>query len=119
MANPGSKARTQDLELEASRQMNDANSARKNLMQIYRTEEKVQMKLSPMYKPYFGSVMHVMLNGISIFFKVDGSMQSVPRSFADELEARQMAIDAIISKQTAMADINNNLESSPGELNLF
>ena len=110
--------RTQALDMQASQQMVSAENARKNLVHIYQNEPKVDMKVSPMYQPYFGKVMQVMLNGISIYFKVDGSVQSVPRSFADELEAGQMAIDAIISKQTKMADIGNNHERSPGELHL-
>jgi hypothetical protein len=63
--------------------------------------------------------MTVSINGISIFFKVDGSTQKVPKTFADEIASRRLAVDAILNKQHRMADIPNNNEKSPGELALF
>jgi hypothetical protein len=96
-----------------------AEKKRKLLLQTYREEEKVQMYLSPMYKPYFGNVMTVSINGISIFFKVDGSTQTIPKTFADEIASRRIAIDAMLNKQNRMADVANNNEKSPGELALF
>ena len=103
---------------QANRELLNAEARKKRLLQHYRNEEKVPMYLSPMYRPYFGNVMQVSLNGISIFFKVDGSVQKIPKDFADEITARRMAIDAILTKQSKMADISKNYESSPGELDL-
>lgn len=103
---------------QANRELLNAEARKKQLLQHYRNQEKVPMYLSPMYRPYFGNVMQVSLNGISIFFKVDGSVQKIPKDFADEITARRMAIDAILTKQSKMADISKNYESSPGELDL-
>jgi hypothetical protein len=103
----------------ANSELLTAEARRKTLLKEYREEEKVPIYLSPMYRPYFGNVMTVSMNGISIFFKVDGSVQNVPKTFADEIAARRIAIDAIITKQSRMADIPNNAEKSPGELALF
>lgn len=103
---------------QANRELLNAEARKKQLLQHYRNQEKVPMYLSPMYRPYFGNVMQVSLNGISIFFKVDGSVQKIPKDFADEVTARRMAIDAILTKQSKMADISKNYESSPGELDL-
>jgi hypothetical protein len=103
----------------ANTELLNAESRRKRLLSTYREEDKVPMYLSPMYKPYFGNVMTVSINGISIFFKVDGSIQQVPQTFADEIASRRLAIDAILNKQHRMADIANNSEKSPGELALF
>jgi len=97
----------------------NAELRRKQLLGKYRIQEKVPMYLSPMYRPYFGNVMRVMINGISIFFKVDGTVQLVPKDFADEITARRMAVDAILTKQNRMANIPSNFESAPGELTLF
>ena len=97
----------------------NAELRRKQLLGKYRAQEKVPMYLSPMYRPYFGNVMRVMINGISIFFKVDGTVQLVPKDFADEITARRMAVDAILTKQNRMANIPSNFESAPGELTLF
>jgi hypothetical protein len=103
----------------ANTELVTAEARRKQLLKTYREEPKVPMYLSPMYRPYFGNVMTVSMNGISIFFKVDGSIQQVPQTFADEITARRMAIDAILNKQHRMADIANNVEKTPGELALF
>ena len=46
-------------------------------------EPKVPMYLSPMYRPYLGNVADITINGVSIFFPVDGNTYEVPRSFAD------------------------------------
>ena len=95
-----------------------AQERRKVLHKRYSEEEKVSLYLSPMYRPYFGNVMRVMINGISIYFKVDGSIQKVPKTFADEITSRRMAVDNLLSKQNKMASISNNYEKSPGELAL-
>lgn len=92
---------------------------KKRLAEFYRNEEKVPMMLSPMYRPYFGNVMRVMINGISIFFPVDGTTHQIPKTFADEIASRRKQVDALIVKQNRMADITKNAETNPGELNLF
>lgn len=103
----------------ANSELLTAEVRRKQLLKTYREEDKIPMYLSPMYRPYFGNVMTVSINGISIFFKVDGSVQQVPQTYADEITSRRLAIDAILNKQSKMADIANNAERSPGELALF
>lgn len=100
-------------------EMATAEKRKHELHAGYCNEEKVSMYLAPLYKPYFGNVMRVSINGISIFFRVDGSTQQVPKTFADEITSRRLAVDAINEKQTRMANIKENNESSPGALNLF
>jgi hypothetical protein len=116
---PNNFSPTSDIMQNANRALLMAENRKKELHKIYKEEEKVPMYLSPMYKAYVGNVMRVMINGISIFFKVDGSTQLVPKTFADEIVARRLAIDAILTKQSRMANISANNESNPGELNLF
>ena len=36
-------------------------------------EPKVPMYLSPMYRPYLGNVADITINGVTIFFPVDGN----------------------------------------------
>ena len=81
-------------------------------------EPKVPMYLSPMYRPYLGNVADITINGVSIFFPVDGNTYEVPRSVADEIARKRMAIDAMLTKQNRMADVANNYERTPGELKL-
>ncbi len=102
-----------------NRKFTAAEAKRKNLINIYKNENKVSTYLSPMYKAHFGNIMTVTICGISIRFRVDGSKQEVPATFADEIERRRMSVDNIINKQKRMADITKNIESSPGGITLF
>ena len=103
----------------AKMNLNEADARRKNLVGYYQAEEKVPMYLSPMYRPYLGRVMQVMINGVSIFFQVDGSTQYIPKTFADEIVGKRLRIDSMLARQQKLADIPQNYESSPGELKLF
>lgn len=98
-----------------------ANTERnkETLANKYRNEEKVPMAVSPLYRPYFGNVMKVSINGISIYMPIDNTTHYVPRTFADEITSRVKAIDNIMKKQDRMANIASNLESTPGELPLI
>lgn len=104
---------------EANIELTKAEGRRKALVKHYTAEEKVPMYLSPMYRAYFGNVMTVTVNGISIYFKVDGSTQMVPETFADEITRRRLSVDGILTKQNKMADVSANVDSAPGELKLF
>lgn len=106
-------------EVKSSQQVLKAEQRKKELHKKYKEEEKVSLHLSPMYRPYFGNVMRVMINGISIFFKVDGKAQQIPKTFAAEIEARRRAIDSMLARQNKLANIPHNHERTPGELNLF
>jgi hypothetical protein len=104
---------------EARKQLQQATDFKTQLRNQYMAEEQVPLYLSPMYRPYFGAIMQVSLNGLTIAFPIDGSTQKVPRSFADEITRRRMAIDAMLTKQHRMVDIKSNYEGAPGELSLF
>lgn len=104
-----------DVIKESALKVNEAENRRKNLTAYYNKEKKVPMYLSPMYQPYFSKIMQVQINGITIAFPVDGTTHLVPQSFADEITARRISIDNIITKQDALSDVQNNLEVGPGE----
>lgn len=89
-----------------------------NLATRYKNEDKVPIAVSPLYRPYFGNVMKVSINGISIYMPIDNTTHHVPKTFADEIHSRVKAIDAIMKKQDRMANIAENLESTPGALPL-
>lgn len=92
---------------------------KKELLQIYRDEEKVAVHISPMYRPHFGNVLVLTINGITVGVPVDGNAYKVPKTFAEHVSARIAKIDAIIKKTNDMANIKDNFESSPGEIELF
>lgn len=103
---------------EQSIQIAKAVRNEENLANKYRNEEKVAVQVSPLYRPYFGNVMKVCINGISIYMPIDNTVHKVPKTFADEIYSRVMAIDDIMKKQDRMANISANVESTPGELPL-
>lgn len=111
--------RTAVLDQTINKQMATANTAHRTLHQIYMKQPRRQVKVSPMYAPYFGNVMHVMLNGITVYVKCNGCVQELPEDFADEVESRMASIDAQIAKQRRASNIQQNLEAAPGDLVLF
>jgi hypothetical protein len=58
--------------------------AQKNLVNVYKNEPKVPVRVAPAYAKYFGRVMRVALNGIIIAVKCDGNTVELPESFAAE-----------------------------------
>ena len=106
--------------IQDNREIAKASQRRKELIKYYKGEKKVTTYLSPMYRPYFGNVMTVTINGVSIRFPVDGSKQEIPATFADEIERRRRNIDNIEKKQKRMAAIKENEDKgSIGALPLF
>jgi hypothetical protein len=97
----------------------DAESTRRALLKVYKAEKLVSVNVSPLYAPYFGRVMRVMINGISVYVKVDGTPHNVPETFADEINGRIAHINRNIARQTRLADVTRNGEGSPGELELY
>ena len=99
--------------------MHAADKVRKELLTVYKAEEKVERSLSPLYEPYLGKVIQISINGITIAFPVNGTTHKVPQSFADEIDSRRMAIDATLLKAKKMSNIAENHENFPGELQMF
>lgn len=93
--------------------------ARKSLAEVYRREPKRSVMVAPMYAAYFGKVMHVMINGISVAVPCDGRPYDIPETFAAEVFSRINAINDQQSKAKRYSDVNSNIEGAPGELTLF
>lgn len=93
-----------------------AETRRKDLVKKYTEEPRVPVILAPQYAVYFGNVMRVTINGISIAVRVDGSTQKVPQTFADEIHRRRRLVDKQLLRMKRMANIPVNAEKTPGEL---
>ncbi len=117
--NINAQKKAEDPMVVAAREVARANKARKDLIKHYRDEEHVTTYLAPLYRPHFGNVMVISVNGIRISFPIDGSKQDIPITYADEIDRRRRCVDAITTKQNRMADVRNNYESNPGELKLY
>ena len=108
-----------DIEKSTQQSVGQAEMKRRTLASYYRDQEKIAVSISPLYKPYFGKVMTVTINGISCAVPVDGKTYKIPKAFAQEVEARKFRQDQLLEKKKGMSDIQNNFETSPGELTLF
>ena len=69
-------------------------SAKKKMLEQFKAQDKVQVSGSPFYKPYFGEVMVIMINGITTAVPLDGRPHEIPAAFADEFYTRIHRIDA-------------------------
>lgn len=107
----------------ASRKQNHSllkkDQARKALVNVYKAEPKISVMVAPMYADYFGKVMHVMINGISIAVPCNGKPYDIPETFAAEVFRRLRAINEQQQRQKRYSDVASNVESAPGELALF
>ena len=99
--------------------VNAAELRRRSLLGKYKAEPKVKMSISPLYEPYLGKIVQISINGITIAFPVNGSVNEVPESFANEITSRIMAIDAKIQKGKKMSDAASNSETYAGQIQMF
>lgn len=116
MANKKTEA---DIEKATQQSVGQAEMKRRTLAAYYKGQDTVPVSISPLYKPYFGKVMTVTINGISCAVPVDGKTYKIPRTFAQEVEARKFRQDELIEKKKGMSNVQSNFETSPGELTLF
>lgn len=91
----------------------------RRLVDYYKNEKKVPVQGSPMYRPYFGNNMPIILNGIAIFVPLDGQQYEIPESFAAIFFDRISRIDEQINMRKKMAAISDNVEAYAGERNLI
>lgn len=93
--------------------------AQKNLVNVYKKEKLISVRVAPSYAKYFGRVMRVAINGISVAVRCDGKDIQLPESFAAEVLRRMSEMDKYELRLNKMANVQSNLESSPGQLNFF
>ena len=58
---------TQAANLELSKKVNALEETRKSVAVTYKNEKKVAVQGSPMYRPYFGNNMPIIINGVAIY----------------------------------------------------
>lgn len=85
----------------------------------YKAEKKVTVQGSPMYRPYFGNVMAIILNGIAIHVPLDGQQYEIPESFAAVFRERISRIDEQRNMRSNMANVAANHETYAGEKSLI
>lgn len=116
---PATKAKPKNVNPTKSYEVADADMRQKSLLQVYRNEPLVPVRIAPSYAKYFGSVMRVSINGIVVSVKCDGKTVQVPETFATEISRRMANMDAYDLKTSKMANVRENLDVTPGSLNFF
>lgn len=101
-----------------TRTSGNVDAITQRLYKHYKSEERVEIMIAPMYAPYFGNKMTVSINGISIIVPCDGKKVSVPSTFAAEINRRIYEVNRRVEREKGMAD-KAVYEDSPGEARLF
>lgn len=115
---PATKAKPKNV-IQKQYDVAEADKKQKSLLQVYRGENLVPVRIAPSYAKYFGSVMRVSINGIVVSVKCDGRTVQVPETFATEIYRRMANMDAYDLKTSKMANVQQNLDVTPGSLNFF
>lgn len=110
---------TQAANLELSKQVNALEETRKSVAVTYKNEKKVAVQGSPMYRPYFGNNMPIIINGVAIYVPLDGQQYEIPESFAAVFLDRISRVDEQIRVRKQMASVSENSESYAGEKSLI
>jgi len=110
---------TQAANLELSKQVNVLEETRKSVAVTYKNEKKVAVQGSPMYRPYFGNNMPIIINGVAIYVPLDGQQYEIPESFAAVFLDRISRVDEQIRVRKQMASVSENSESYAGEKSLI
>ena len=113
------KVNSSNIEKSIDAKTRELDIAQKNLVNIYKNEPKVPVRVAPSYARYFGRVMRVAINGISVAVRCDGSTVTLPESFATEVMRRMSEMDKYDNRMSRMARVERNFETSPGQLNFF
>jgi hypothetical protein len=118
---PATKARPKSVNPAQTKNYDiaDVDKKQKSLLQIYKSEPLVPVRVAPSYAKYFGSVMRVSINGIVVSVKCDGKTVQVPETYATEINRRMANMDAYDLKTSKMANVRENLDVTPGSLNFF
>lgn len=114
-----SKSRTATPAQSKEYDINDVDKRQKNLLQTYRNEPLVPVRVAPSYAKYFGRVMRVGINGIVVAIRCDGKSVNLPETFAAEVYRRMSNMDSYELKVSNMSEVQRNFESAPGSLNFF
>ena len=110
---------TQAANLELSKKVNALEETRKSVAVTYQNEKKVAVQRSPMYRPYFGNNMPIIINGVAIYVPLDGQLYEIPESFAAVFLDRISRVDEQIRVRKQMASVSENSESYAGEKSLI
>jgi len=110
---------TAAMNAELTAKVTQKQAHNRRLVDYYKGEKKVPVQGSPMYRPYFGNNMPIILNGIAVYVPLDGQQYEIPESFAAIFMDRISRIDEQINMRKRMSAISDNIEAYAGERDLI
>lgn len=113
-----SATETQTVESKAAVEYSKVAYRNKQLVNVYKSEDKVPVTISPFYAPYLGKVVRQSVNGVFVDIPADGQTYYVNKTHADHIIAKIKRIDAMIARQKRAGDVSKNFELAPGELQI-
>lgn len=102
--------------IDSNDQLMIAENLKMQMRNAIKEEALVPVTLAPTYRHPFGKVMPVRLNGYTIYIPCDGKTRKIPESYAAIVHARRRAYDEQEMRQESMAQVQNNFEQYPGQL---
>lgn len=108
-----------ELEREQSLEVRKLQQNQKDLARKYKAAEKVEVTISPMYRPHFGNQMPVVLNGIPIYVPCDGKAYLIPKQYAGIVKSRIRKVDDQIKRSAKLSNVKENFEAYAGQKNLI
>lgn len=103
-------------EANANRRVQVKETQRKALVKVYLSEKKIPVTISPLYAPYLGKIVPVLVNGIRVDIPADGRTYQINSTHASEIIAKIRRIDDYLARQKKAGDVSNNVERNIGEL---
>lgn len=97
----------------------ELEATRKDLLGRYANEPREVIQVSPFYAGHFGNVMTININTVVVRVRINGSPQSIPVTFADEVRRRVMEVDKQLRRAQKLSNVQANFEHTPGELTLY
>ena len=104
---------------ELAARVNVLENKRKRVSEEYKREKKVTVQGSPMYRPYFGNTMPIIINSVAVYVPLDGQQYEIPETFAAVFKDRISRIDEQINMRKQMSAVSENVESYAGEKSLI
>lgn len=104
------------VEANANRRIQVKETQRRSLVKKYLSEKKIPVTISPLYAPYLGRVVPVLVNGIRVDIPADGRTYQINSTHASEIIAKIRRINNMLARQKKVGDVSNNVERNIGEL---
>lgn len=92
-------------QLTQQRDLKAREFGKQQILKKLQNEKMVEVKGSPMYRPYFGNNMPIVIQGFPCYIPLDGRPYKVRESYAKIFEERISRIDALIQQNGIMGNI--------------